>query len=263
MCMKNLNNVIKFFICIIVFSSFILLLLYLPFKLGIDSGNLDYPAPNKVRLGDSNMTLDRPWGEKSNLKVYVDLDNVSKKDREYYIYEVLLAMRWWENDSSHNLSYDINFTLTNDSDDANIVLGWNDTLYGGRDILGHTLINSSGDLAKTCDPYNPPFSQCKITILTNLSDEENLFVIKHELGHALGLRHSFNTSDFFITYLGFSSNYLISRSEIMFDFVLFNLIFIRIIKFILIGSVSIAIIACVVLLLKNELNLKTILKYRR
>lgn len=261
--MNNLKNVIKiFFICIIIIS-FSILLLYLPFKLGIDLGNSAFPAPNKVPLGDSNKTLERPWGETSNLKVYINLDNVSKRDREYYVYEVRFAMKWWENDKNHNLSYNVNFSMTNNSNEANIFFRWNDTLYGGRDIRGHTHINSSGEFVKTCDPYNPPFTQCTITILANLSDEENLFVIKHELGHALGLRHSFNTSDFFILYLGFNSNYLLTRSEIMFDSVLFDYIFKHINKLILIESAGISIIAGVILVFRMKLiNYKIIFRYK-
>lgn len=42
------------------------------------------------------------------------------------------------------------------------------------------------------------------------------------MGHLLGLRHSFNTSDFLILFLGFHSNYLTSRLEIMFDRVVYD-----------------------------------------
>jgi len=53
-------------------------------KFAIDAGNLAFPAPNKVPLGDSNESLERPWGEYIKLKSFWHLENVSKKDGDYH-----------------------------------------------------------------------------------------------------------------------------------------------------------------------------------
>ncbi|MCZ7385722.1 MAG: M57 family metalloprotease [Candidatus Methanoperedens sp.] len=171
------------------------------------------------------------------------------KDRESYFYEVLLAMKWWENDKNHNLSYRVNLTIINNSNGANIILNWNETLYGGRNIRGHTNIEET----RTCNPLNPPFTQCTITILDNLSYDENLYVIKHKLGHTLGLKHSFNNSDFFMMFLvnlfNYDSDYHLSRSEIMFDGSLYDrviiyksMITVEIVKYIFIAFILVVVL---------------------
>lgn len=178
---------------------------------------------NKVTIGDSNSYLDYPWGNKQKLNIFAGLENVSIDERDYYNYTILLALKWWENDITHNLSYNPNFTLVNNSNDANIIIHWTaDMTYNPTD-RGYTHINSSGLPSddplgiETCDTYNTPFKKCTIEIRTNLSYDENYYVIKHELGHALGFKHIFNRSDFLIRYAGFETNYYLSPSEIMFD----------------------------------------------
>lgn len=44
-----------------------------------------------------------PWGKDPRISVFINLENVSIKDRESYFYEVLLSMKWWENDKNHDL----------------------------------------------------------------------------------------------------------------------------------------------------------------
>ena len=178
---------------------------------------------NKATIGDSNSYLDYPWGNKQKLNIFADFGNVSIEERDYYNYTILLALKWWENDITHNLSYNPNFTLVNNSNDANIIIHWTaDMTYNPTD-RGYTHINSSGLPSddplgiETCDTYNTPFKKCIIEIRTNLSYDENYYVIKHELGHALGFKHIFNRSDFLIRYKGFETNYFLSPSEIMFD----------------------------------------------
>lgn len=219
----NLKVAIKFCLLFLIVIFIISLFYAIAIYAAVNWGYAKFPVPSKVSLGNSNMPLESPWGENTNLSVFANLENVSIKDREYYVYHVLLAMKWWENDRSHNLSYSVNFTMTNKPDNSNIIVKWSEIIYDDKDVGGTTHINSSGLPhpdplgVNICDTYNPPFKKCIIEIRKNLTYDENFYVIKHEMGHALGLKHSFNESDFFILFLGFNSNYLLSRSEIMFD----------------------------------------------
>lgn len=145
---------------------------------------------NKATIGDSNIFIDYPWGNKQKLKVFVDFENVSIEDRDYHNYTVLLAMKWWETDRAHNLSYKVNFILSNNSQDADIIISWKESLASNPTDRGYTHINSSGFYdpigADVCDTYKIPFKTCKIEVRSNLSYDEKLYVVKHELGHTLG-----------------------------------------------------------------------------
>lgn len=153
MSIKNLKTTIKvslvFIVIAILFSSILYLIAV---KSAIYRVSLTYPVPNKIPIGISDTPIEHPWGNLTSLAVFVDVENISITEREYYVYDVLLAMRYWENDKTHNLSYKPIFTITNKSKNANIIINWNETLYGGKNVLGHTYINSTGEYVKTCDP---------------------------------------------------------------------------------------------------------------
>jgi len=183
-------------------------------------------CPLKTTIGDTNHTLIYPWGTAPNISIFLDIDNISIEDRNNYIQIALYSMDWWEKDTTHNLSYPVKFKLVNNSENANIILSWVNTVSSNPTDRGYTHINSSGkqdSLGKNlCDTYNPPYSRCVIEIRTNLSYVENLHIVKHELGHALGLKHRFNIMDFYKT--GFEKHlcYDFEDSEIMFDFSIYN-----------------------------------------
>lgn len=59
-------------------------------------------------------------------------------------------------------------------------------------------------------------TRCNISIKRGIGDAEMQKVIKHEIGHAFILTHSFNETDFKVR-TKFGINYLNSPSDIMFD----------------------------------------------
>lgn len=213
------NVIILIFVVFVLIAFTILVTPYIVTNIVINKP--ENTALNKVSIGDSNTPLDYPWGNNPNLTVFTNLDNISKEDRKYHNYTILLSMKWWEEDNSHKLSYGINFSMVNHSKDANIIIIWANSVSTNPTDRGYAHINSTGRNDSwgynTCDTYNSPFSQCNIEIKVDMSDEEKLFVTKHELGHVLGFEHSLNKSDFMVRKDGFSTHYLLSPSEIMYD----------------------------------------------
>lgn len=163
--------------------------------------------------------VDYPWNQ-SNLSVYVNDTNLLDKDRQSYVYDALLALKWWEAGGNHRLSYGINFAIINNSSDANITINWVEKI-GDRFSDGITDVNTSGYKgAPSCDIFNPPFTRCNILIVKGFDDMKTQKIIKHELGHALGLAHAFNLKDYFVAYFG--ENYIHNPAEIMFDKTVFD-----------------------------------------
>lgn len=163
--------------------------------------------------------VDHPWNQ-SNLSVYINDTNLLEKDKQSYIYDALLALKWWEAGGNHRLSYGINFAMINNSRDANITINWVEKIGGGYSD-GITDVNTSGYKGTTsCDTFNPPFTRCNISLVKGFDDMKTQKIIKHELGHALGLAHAFNLRDYFVAYFG--ENYIHNPAEIMFDKTVFD-----------------------------------------
>lgn len=157
-----------------------------------------------------------PWN-KSNINIHIDIIGIPVEEVDVYTYNALLAFRWWESkEGMRRLGYQVNFTQVYNPKDTNINIKWTEKLFDKDEILGHTYINTTVDHGDpTCDAYYPPFTQCNITIKLGLSDNEMQNTIKHEIGHAFGIKHSFNLKDFIVFW--FFSNNLNSPTDIMFD----------------------------------------------
>lgn len=169
----------------------------------------------------SSKWLEHPWNQ-NNLNVYINDTNLPEKNRQNYVYDAILALRWWESGGNQRLSYAVNFTVVNSSSEANITINWAEKVYEGvRE--GTTDVNIPGRRGSpTCDTFNPPFTRCNITLALSFSDLKTQRLIRHELGHALGLPHTFNTNDYFAAML--SENYINDPSDIMFDGTIVNTI---------------------------------------
>lgn len=219
-------NVLKLTIGAVLVITLFLLLLEPLFVIYEIKNVYEHKYPLKTNIGDTNDTLIYPWGTAPNISVFLNIDNISIEDKKIYAQDALDSMNWWEKDNAHNLSYPVKFKLVNNSEDANIILSWVNTVSSNPTDRGYTHINSSGIQdplgEKLCDTYNPPYSICIIEIRTNLRYREKLHTVKHELGHILGLHHSFNIMDYYKTgfeeYLGHD----FEDSEIMFDFSIYN-----------------------------------------
>lgn len=157
--------------------------------------------------------IEHPW-DRTNLNVYINYTNLLEKDKQSDIYDALLALEWWGAGGNQRLSYGVNFTVINNSRDANITINWVKKIKGGFD--GITDVNTSSyQGSPTCNIYNPPFTMCNISLVKGFDDLKTQNIIRHELGHALGFKHAFNIKDYFAAYLG--ENYIRNPTEIMFD----------------------------------------------
>lgn len=163
------------------------------------------------------VVLKQPWNQ-SNLTFHIDTSGVPTEDIQIYTIDALIGFKWWEREGSKRLGYQVNFTRVDDPERSNISINWWLKNYSIKEnVLGHIYINTTnhaGDL--TCDTYNPPFTRCNISVKLRLDDAQMQKVIKHEIGHAFTLEHSFNSSDYNVR-IEHGIDYLTNPSDIMFD----------------------------------------------
>lgn len=200
----------SYFISLFVTISIILILLFCSLIITSEiSSQYCWPRSNDI--------LEQPWNQ-SNLTFYIDSNRVADNDILINAYNTRISFRWWERDGGQYLGYQVNFTEVDEPVNANIIINWNIENYTTNNkTLGHTFINTTNQLGdSTCDTFNPPFTQCNISIKQGLNDAKMQHVITHEIGHAFSLKHSYNENDFLVRLL-FGPNYLNTPEDIMID----------------------------------------------
>lgn len=125
---------------------------------------------------------DNPW-EADPITVAIYRDDAADRDFEPLLRE---ALDFWENESQNGqVGYELNFTIVNDSAEADIIVGFvaeiprcgdtDERIAGCADAIGFGADAPTPTTVQTAIGYN---------------DSATVTVLKHEFGHTLGYTHS-------------------------------------------------------------------------
>ena len=121
-----------------------------------------------------------PWGGEP---VQVAI-NASANGSHNYVPEVQQALDYWENHSEQYAGYPIQYKLTPNAPHPDLVINFVNTVKSCPRVE-----NAAG-----CAPYitdsaqiSPPM---RIDVADSFSNNSTVLILKHELGHTLGLNHS-------------------------------------------------------------------------
>lgn len=112
---------------------------------------------------------------------------LSEESPEEMRANVLRATEWWEANDSEYLPYEVEFELTSDPSDADIVI----TTVPSIPSCGYDTSDEIRGCAPLLDPDEPATGQATIRIEQGVHPEVRPYILQHEFGHVLGLPHQF------------------------------------------------------------------------
>ncbi|WP_266074768.1 matrixin family metalloprotease [Haladaptatus caseinilyticus] len=121
-----------------------------------------------------------PWGE----SVVTVAINASSNPSHEYADDVRQALDFWEKNSEQYAGYDIEYELTPDANDPDLVVNFVENVESCPRVKH----------AAGCAPYITNAAQIsrpmRVDIDDSFSSDSTVLILKHELGHTLGLNHS-------------------------------------------------------------------------
>lgn len=133
----------------------------------------------------SAQTHDNPWGA-DPVRVYID-KQLPPDDVEHFVVD---ALDYWEENAEDYTEFSVNFTLTDDERRAHLIIAFRDDLTG----LDKCGIEGPLSYKMGCAPVHTEAGETRqstIYIWRGVMNKDHAdTVVKHEIGHTLGLNHS-------------------------------------------------------------------------
>lgn len=141
---------------------------------GLSTGDVPHPSPPDI---DS----DNPYG-KEQLVVSSTYDGVEEGKHNA---EIQAALRFWERDSEQYAGYDVDYVYHPDATDPDVEL----TFVSSMSMCGYTWDPETLGCAPVVTEEWQTSGTIEIEIEDGWDSSSTELIVKHELGHTLGLTH--------------------------------------------------------------------------
>jgi len=136
-------------------------------------------APDRA-MTDAAPDRTNPWGE-STLTVAINDSSNSSREFEPLVRS---SLEFWANNTTRYVGYPLEFELDRDADDPDVVVRFVDRIESCANVTG----------AAGCAPFVTDSSHVSrpvsVDVVDSYSNASTRLILKHELGHVLGLNHS-------------------------------------------------------------------------